>query len=341
MLFSGGEIFLRKDTLEIIAHARSRHMLVRLITHGGRITDEIADRLADLGVHEVVVSLYSMVAEDHEAVTRREDSHARTVAGIRRLRDRNVPMKLNIPVMNENAMSWPSVMAFAEELGCDTFISSEIFAKDDLDAAHIDAMNVGFTQRIAVERLKLERELAAGRTWERTDPAAPEEDLCGAANFSAFIDPYGKVFPCAVFYEPAGDLAEQRFQDIWSGSKLMDDVRAVGKSSFTACRGCSFLQDCNHCVALNFMHTGDMTGRSDLMCAATHARFIAAHELGLHPTPVPRPPHLLGLRKDPRPPCAIGPGMGADSACATPVAPALSEVDLAPVPNLLEMALRS
>lgn len=337
--FSGGEIFLRKDTLEIIAHARRKRMLVRLITHAGRITDAVADRLAELGVHQVGVSFYSMVPEDHEAVTRTAGSHANTVAGIRRLRDRDISVELKISVMPENQASWPTAVTFGEELGCDVFIGSAIFAKDDLDIAHIDAMNVDFAERVKVERIRLERELAKGKSWERVSPDAPEEDLCGAGNFSAFVDPFGKVFPCAVFYEPAGDLADGTFEEIWRGSQLMNDVRDMSKSKFHECQGCGYLDDCHQCLALNFMHTGDMAGRSTVQCATTHARFTAAHEMGLHPEPVAKPEHLFGLRPPSRPPCAGGPGAGTDAGCtepSTPRSPSVSE--LGPVPNILEMA---
>src|SRR5438067_1698897 len=46
--FSGGELFLRRDWLEIARHARARGLAVRLFTSGTRLTRADADAIAEL-----------------------------------------------------------------------------------------------------------------------------------------------------------------------------------------------------------------------------------------------------------------------------------------------------
>ena len=69
LLFSGGDIFVRPDAMDIIAAARARRFDVRINTHGNHITEDIADQLADLGVMRVGISVYSLDPKEHEAVT--------------------------------------------------------------------------------------------------------------------------------------------------------------------------------------------------------------------------------------------------------------------------------
>ena len=48
LLFTGGEIFIRKDFIDIYTYARQKGLLITLFTNGTLISSEIADRLAQL-----------------------------------------------------------------------------------------------------------------------------------------------------------------------------------------------------------------------------------------------------------------------------------------------------
>jgi len=85
LTFSGGEIFLRGDVLDLIAHAKRLRFDVRLKTNALRITDALAARLRDLGVRQVDVSVYSASADVHDGITRVPGSFVRTMEGVRAL----------------------------------------------------------------------------------------------------------------------------------------------------------------------------------------------------------------------------------------------------------------
>ena len=53
ILFSGGDLFLRPDAVDILREARRLNFDVRLNTHGNFIDDELADALAEMGVAKV------------------------------------------------------------------------------------------------------------------------------------------------------------------------------------------------------------------------------------------------------------------------------------------------
>src|SRR5579863_1033662 len=59
LTFSGGEIFLRKDLEQIVAHARARSFDIKLKTNALLIGPEQAAWISRLGVHQVQVSIYS------------------------------------------------------------------------------------------------------------------------------------------------------------------------------------------------------------------------------------------------------------------------------------------
>lgn len=323
VLFSGGEIFLRKDALTILRHARKRRFVVKLITHAGRISEEIADALAEMGIAEVAVSLYSMKAEDHDAITRKPGSLERTLRGIQRLRERDLNVQIKLSVMPENRLSWPTVIPWAEAMGCELQLSDSIHAKDDDDLSHVEKMNVSYPEKVAVARVNLGKlfEEQGRKVWATGSGEDLDEAPCTAGQTTCYIHPSGKVYPCAIFYWPVGDITKQSFQEIWDDSPRLKQLRTITKRSFYECQDCAFLEDCSHCLAKQLQERGDMLARSELVCHSTHAVFQAASELGVYDGEVPAPPRPTAPAHQPRPPCAsdtavVGGGGNGCSSCA-------------------------
>ncbi|NCQ36134.1 radical SAM protein, partial [bacterium] len=103
LTISGGEATLRSDFLELVEYARKLRFAVKIYTNGLRVDDAMADRLAELAVQEVQISLYSPRPEVHDWVTRVPGSHQRSLAAARRLIARGVRVVLKSPVMSFNA----------------------------------------------------------------------------------------------------------------------------------------------------------------------------------------------------------------------------------------------
>ena len=66
LTISGGEATLRRDFLDLVAHARARRFAVKLFTNGLTMTREMAEQLAELADQEVQISVYSVRAEVHD-----------------------------------------------------------------------------------------------------------------------------------------------------------------------------------------------------------------------------------------------------------------------------------
>ena len=59
LTFSGGEVFLRRDFLDIVALARKKRFSVTVYSSGTLINEKKADRLAELKVSRIELSIYS------------------------------------------------------------------------------------------------------------------------------------------------------------------------------------------------------------------------------------------------------------------------------------------
>ena len=83
LLFTGGEIFARKDFLEIYTHAEQRGLLVSLFTNGTQVTPAIADYLAIWRPFAIEITLYGRTRETYERLTGVPGSFDRCMRGIR------------------------------------------------------------------------------------------------------------------------------------------------------------------------------------------------------------------------------------------------------------------
>src|SRR5262245_21509593 len=103
LTFSGGEIFLRPDLFELLAEAKRLRFDLRLKTNALLVTDARAQQLREVGVRQVDVSIYSVDADVHDAVTKIRGSLVRSLASIERMIAAGVRAKINCPPMRSNS----------------------------------------------------------------------------------------------------------------------------------------------------------------------------------------------------------------------------------------------
>ena len=115
LLFTGGEIFIRRDFFEIYTYARKKGMLITLFTNGTLITPEIAERIAQEPPFAIEITIYGHTRETYEAVTRTSGSYNRCINGINLLRDHGLPLKLKTMALTTNKHEVRAMKQFVEE----------------------------------------------------------------------------------------------------------------------------------------------------------------------------------------------------------------------------------
>ncbi len=82
LLYTGGEIFARKDFLEIYTYAKQKGFLITLFTNGTLISVEIADYLVEWPPFAIEITLYGRTKETYEALTQIPGSYEKCLRGI-------------------------------------------------------------------------------------------------------------------------------------------------------------------------------------------------------------------------------------------------------------------
>src|SRR5437764_6068088 len=119
MLYSGGEIFARRDFLDIYKHAKRAGLLITLFTNGVLINEEIADTLLEWRPFAIEITLYGGTRETYEALTRIPGSYDKCVRGIDLLLERGLPLKLKTVAVTLNRHEIPIMKEFAAARGVD------------------------------------------------------------------------------------------------------------------------------------------------------------------------------------------------------------------------------
>src|SRR3954468_8734008 len=107
LLYTGGEIFARRDFLDIYAYAKRKGFLITLFTNGTLITEKIADFLADMRPFTIEITLYGGTKETYEKLTGIPGSYDRCMRGIDLLLERKLPLKLKTVALSINKHEIP------------------------------------------------------------------------------------------------------------------------------------------------------------------------------------------------------------------------------------------
>src|SRR5258708_17953187 len=115
ILFTGGEIFARRDFLDIYTYAKKKGFIITLFTNGTLITEKIADYLAEWRPFSIEITLYGRTKDTYEKLTRIPGSYERCIRGIELLRERNLPLSLKTVAVTVNKHEVWDMKKFVEE----------------------------------------------------------------------------------------------------------------------------------------------------------------------------------------------------------------------------------
>ena len=276
LTLSGGEVLLRDDLFDVLAHARGLGFDVKLKTNGILVKEREAARLRALGVRQVQISVYSHHASVHDGITKVPGSLARSLDAIRFLKAQGLHVLIANVLMRQNAEDYPAVQALARELGAEFTLDPTITPKMDGNTS-ILALRVPQTHLL---RLFKDKALV-GDGFCAPPPAVDEDTLdstpCSAGHTLCYVSPYGDVYPCVQFPLPSGNLRRQTFAEIWQDSPQLAEVRGIRLRDLTTCPTCTHVATCTRCPGLAYME-GNMRGPSSADCEKSTMRAAGASQ---------------------------------------------------------------
>ena len=285
--FSGGEPLIHPDFPIIAREAASRGMYVSVASNGTMITRDLAERLKEIGVKYVEISLDSVNPRKHDGFRGVPGAWEKAVRGIKSCVEAGLVTGVATTITKMNYHEIEDIVDFSEELG----VNRVVFFNFIPVGRGIDITKWDLTCDEREEALKTIYKLAMSKKMEvlSTAPQLARVALqessgkvvapthfsigadpglvalaefiggCGAGRIYAAIEPNGDVTPCVFMPIKVGNLREESFKDIWASSPLLIQLRDRD-SLEDPCGKCQYKYVCGGCRARAYAYTGSITG---------------------------------------------------------------------------------
>jgi radical SAM protein with 4Fe4S-binding SPASM domain len=279
LLYTGGEIFGRRDFLDIYTYAKRKGFLITLFTNGTLITPQIADYLAEWPPFAIEITLYGRTKETYEKLTGIPGSFERCMRGIRLLLERKLPLKLKTVAVTLNLHEVWEMKRFAEEdLGLE-------FKFDAMMSPRIDCSQSPLGVRLTPEET-VELDLQDARRaseWKSfaaqfrgtkfTNETSGEAYHCGGGLNAFAVDPQGRMSICVLSHFDTYDLRQGSLREGWEDFLLR--VRRRKLTQITKCVRCEIKAMCGMCPANGELENKDAEKPVDFLCHVAHLRATA------------------------------------------------------------------
>ena len=239
---TGGEIFLRKDILNIVEVARSYGFRVFLLSNGTLLNEEIVQKLSKCNVAEFSTTLFSMNPKIHDYITRQTGSHEKLLKNLQCLKKYDIPVKIKMPLMSVNANCIDSVKDYADYNGFEYKVSPIIYPKSD---GNSDPTLYRISDRQLSQVLKKTDKIGRISNLQKSDNVP-----CKALFYAFSIDANGDVYPCNSFFYKVGNIYQNTIQYIWNESEALKTIHSITTEDLFECKNCKVQEFCDRCPGM-------------------------------------------------------------------------------------------
>ena len=279
LLYTGGEIFARKDFLEIYTYAKKKGFLITLFTNGTLITEKIADYLVEWPPFAIEITLYGRTKETYEALTAVPGSYDRCLRGIGLLRDRGLPLKLKTVATSINKHEVSAMRRFAEEeIGVEFKMDGQINPRIDcsqsplavrLTPEEVVALDLSAPSGVSEYRRLAKHDLENPPNLAQNDTVY----FCGGGMNALSINAYGEMGICLISQQETFSVRELGIEQVWENSLLR--LRSRKRTRITKCVECRIQSLCGMCPANGELENGDRETPVEFLCNVAHLRAAA------------------------------------------------------------------
>ena len=250
---TGGEAMLHPDFEKICRLCVELNLNFLIFSNMTLCDEKRVAFLKEVDPQFINVSLYSMDAAEHDAITCLPGSWQKTMDAILACEKAGVHIRLATPLLKANQGAFPALKRFADAHHMHLIPSCDIVPRANHTCSNLDH---------ACSAVELELALSANkelfnRNWEGKMPK-PDDKVCDIGEARLYLNAKGNYYPCDCMHEYVlGNVRENTLEEIWKGEKL-NYLRSLKNEDFGKCARCEHRPWCKVCPAFNFNATGDL-----------------------------------------------------------------------------------
>ena len=243
---TGGEVFVRKDALEILQAACDFGFTVRINTNGSLLDETLIHKMEPMRpfLQGFDISFYGATPQVHDTLARRMGAYQNTLRAVRLLKAANINLSAKFITMRDNFEGIEKWEKDMHDLGVRYVVAqAPLIPRTNRDSSPM-------VQILTDEQFK--RLLEIHPTGE-TDGA----HFCRPGHIRGAITPDGYVSPCEWLTDfKFGNLKERSLREIWY-AKETEEFRAIFEEP-SECPSCELRPGCSRCPARSYLETGHL-----------------------------------------------------------------------------------
>ena len=256
--FTGGELFIREDIIDILWYAKKKGFEIIIYSNGSLIDETIADKLARLRPNKVDITIPAMSKTAFEKISGVSGSRDKVFKAIELLHKKGVDLGFKTCVLKDNEKEIEEIQKFADSLGA-------LHRLDTMLSPRLDGSKEPYKYR---GQMKENRE--QNRLSEKTEcqianterlAFSTEQHLfkCGVGLSQAAITPLGELKMCVMIDYPKYKIltAETSLQNTWG--KLKEFVSNIKPDENYKCNSCGIESYCKWCPAKSWLENRTFT----------------------------------------------------------------------------------
>lgn len=259
---TGGEPFLRSDIFEMLGLIKNRGFDTYLLSNGVLIDKEKAQKIADLGVRGVQISIEGP-EKVHEMI-RGRGSFSSAMKGVEHLLDAGVIVTLNVTLSDINADYFMEMIELSSSTGVQRLGFSRLVPSGRGAGLVHNMLKKEKVKELYESIFSLKTN---GLKIVTGDPIVSQMSSdgnkdngiipiggCAAGVSGITLLPDGTIMPCRRLSVPLGNIRKDSLREIWATSKVLMKLR--DRQSYTGkCRRCSRWASCRGCRAIAYAYS--------------------------------------------------------------------------------------
>lgn len=281
LLLTGGEVFIRKDFMEIYSEIAKMGFHTEIYTNATMITPSIAKALGQIPPSKVGVTIYGASDSTYQKVCGNGKAYDLTMRGIDLLVSEGITVWLKSAIIKENVGDFERIAEYAQKRGlnygtvsyisprregCGTYPEAERLSPLELINFRKDA-NSYFSKKMeqnlvtedmcAIEEDKV-NEIETKEILQNSND--PFDCIAGKCGFWVTWD--GRMTPCALMDAPYSLPFKSGFKYAWDEIKKLCLTIPVCME----CQGCVHKEECMPCPARLKLETGFYNKPAPYLC---------------------------------------------------------------------------
>lgn len=265
VLFTGGEVLLRKDVCDIMSDYKKMGFVLEMKSNGLMLSETVIRDIANLQLFNLQISIYG-INDGYSQNIRSHYPFRKLVNNIKAAVKQGIPLSVAILVGKHNI----------DQLSAYQEILSDCGTKEIFYSPYITPRRDGTTHNIDLRLTKKEMEekffpflekingFIEPRKYRRRCKGEP---VCFAGVDQIAIDPGGTVFPCLDLRLPLGNIMSDSLVQILK--KRKDLLSPFRLDKIRKCWNCPLVEYCDSCIGVSMLESGAFNIPSKHKCDIT------------------------------------------------------------------------